>query len=44
MGHIEKLEGPIIKYLTNGEELEDKMEARKLRVKVARFTMIDEEL
>lgn len=35
---------PIKKYLQDGEELENKFECKKLRNKVARYTLIDGEL
>ena len=35
---------PIIDYLKNCKEPEDKSEARKLRIKAARYTLLDEVL
>jgi len=33
---------PIIDYLRNSKEPEDKSQARKLRIKAARYTLLDE--
>ena len=35
---------PIVDYLKNIKELEDKNQARKLRIKAARYTLLDEGL
>ena len=35
---------PIIDYLRNSKEPEDKSQARKLRIKVARYTLLDKAL
>ena len=35
---------PIIDYLRNSKELEDKSQVRKLRIKAARYTLLDEVL